>query len=42
MPTLSWRSLSESTATGVASDPVPAVVGTAISGMTGPGTMNSP
>ena len=30
------------TATGVASDPVPAVVGTAISGITGPGTMNSP
>ena len=38
MPTLLIRSGSESTATGVTSEPVPAVVGTAISGSTGPGT----
>ena len=36
-PTFSSRSGSEITATGVASDPVPAVVGTATSGTTGPG-----
>jgi hypothetical protein len=35
-----WASLT--TATGVASDPVPAVVGTAMSGRIGPGTANSP
>ena len=32
MPTLSVRLASEMTATGVTSDPVPAVVGTAITG----------
>src|SRR5690606_20449261 len=41
-PTLSSRSGSVTTATGVASDPVPAVVGTATSGVTGPGTRFSP
>lgn len=38
MPTFSVRSGSEITATGVASEPVPAVVGTAMTGSTGPGT----
>ena len=42
IPTFNVRSGSEMTATGVASEPVPAVVGTAISGMVGPGTLNSP
>ena len=32
----------EITATGVTSEPVPAVVGTAITGRVGPGTLNSP
>ena len=42
MPTFSTRSVSERTATGVTSDPVPAVVGTAIRGRIGPGTSSSP
>ena len=42
MPTFKIRSGSEITATGVTSEPVPAVVGTAITGRIGPGTLNSP
>lgn len=42
MPTFMTRSVSDRTATGVTSEPVPAVVGTAINGSTGPGTLNSP
>ena len=41
-PTLSSRSGSETTATGVASEPVPAVVGTATIGSTAPVTLFSP
>jgi hypothetical protein len=41
-PTLSVRSASVTTATGVTSEPVPAVVGTATTGSTGPGTRSSP
>src|SRR5690606_21780583 len=42
MPTLLTRSGSVSTATGVTSEPVPAVVGSATTGSTGPGTRSSP
>lgn len=42
MPTFISRSGSDRTATGVASDPVPDVVGTATTGMVGPGTTDSP
>ena len=42
MPTFISRSGSDSTATGVASDPVPEVVGTATTGRVGPGTTDSP
>jgi len=42
MPTFTARSGSANTATGVTSEPVPAVVGMAMTGMIGPGTRNSP
>ena len=42
IPTLLTRSGSVRTATGVTSDPVPAVVGRATTGTTGPGTRSSP
>ena len=42
MPTLLVRSGSVSTATGVTSEPVPAVVGSATTGRVGPGTRSSP
>jgi hypothetical protein len=42
IPTFIVRSGSAITATGVTSEPVPAVVGMQISGMTGPGTLYSP
>ena len=42
MPTLVPRSVSAITATGVTSEPVPLVVGTAITGATGPGILFSP
>ena len=42
MPIFKTRSVSEITATGEASDPVPAVVGMATTGRIGPGTLNSP
>lgn len=41
-PTFRSRALSASTATGVTSEPVPDVVGIAITGMTDPGTLYSP
>ena len=41
-PTFISRSGSATTATGVTSEPVPAVVGTATTGVTGPGTAFSP
>ena len=42
MPTLIWLSVSVSTAAADTSEPVPAVVGTQISGATGPGILSSP
>src|ERR1700692_12044 len=42
MPTFIARSGSATTATGLTSDPVPAVVGTATTGAIGPGTLFSP
>src|SRR5579862_8846490 len=42
MPTFIARSGSATTATGLTSDPVPAVVGTATTGVIGPGTLFSP
>ncbi len=42
MPIFVARAVSETTATGVTSEPVPEVVGTAMIGMTGPGTLYSP
>jgi hypothetical protein len=42
IPTLLIRSGSVSTATGVTSEPVPAVVGRATTGTIGPGTLSSP
>ncbi|MCY1528229.1 hypothetical protein D9M68_633280 [compost metagenome] len=41
-PTFRSRALSASTATGVTSEPVPEVVGSAITGIVGPGTLYSP
>ena len=41
-PTFRARSGSVSTETGVSSEPVPEVVGTATSGIVGPGTRDSP
>src|SRR5690554_1813318 len=42
IPIFRARVLSDRTATGVTSDPVPAVVGMAIRGIIGPGTFSSP
>ena len=42
MLTLIWFSVSVNTAAAETSEPVPAVVGTQISGRTGPGTLSSP
>ena len=42
IPTFSSRAGSDTTATGVTSEPVPAVVGAATIGTTGPGTRFSP
>ena len=41
-PTFSSRSGSVNTETGVSSEPVPDVVGTATRGIVGPGTRDSP
>ncbi len=42
MPIFVLRAVSLSTATGVTSEPVPAVVGMAMIGSSGPGTLFSP
>ena len=42
MPTLIFAAVSVSTAAAVTSEPVPAVVGTQINGITGPGKRLSP